>query len=875
MDPGRWQRIDALLSAALERQTQERASFVAQACQGDEELREHVERLLRAHQDAGNFLESSPSDAASAIAAARVDSTLSEEANTFVKPTPSSGPAGPEKVDSVRLGRHIGPYRVLDEIGHGGMGAVYRAVRDDDQYQKVVAIKLVRGGFGSDLVIERFKAERQILANLEHPNIARLIDGGATEEGWPYFSMEYVEGEAIDRYCTSRNLSVRERLELFRTACSAVHYAHQRLVIHRDLKPSNILVTADGSPKLLDFGIAKLLDPEAGEAAAATLLPAMTPEYASPEQVKGESITTATDVYSLGILLYELLAQRRAYELKSRSAAEVARVVCGVEPARPSTVAPRVVAKQLSGDLDTIVLKALRKEPARRYASVQELSEDIRRHLEGLPVSARGDGFAYRTGKFVTRHRYGVAALTLIILSLAGGLFETSRQKRRAEQRFNDVRKLAKSFLFDFDDLLKNLPGTTKARELAVRRAQEYLQVLEADARGNTALQAELATAYEVLAAIQDGSDGGLGNVAGALTSWNKALELREAIAAATRSDLNSASSLAQTLRNRAGTRFRLGDPHASNDTRRAVGILEPLVSAHFEPRAARILAATYLSASAEPLRRREFQEGLADRRKAVELWEKLAAAEPKNAELQRDLALGYKYLGATLEVNSQRAMARELYQKAVAIDSARLQAEPANARAKMDLSFSQGSLAYCLYRMGDGAGALEQYRKALALREDVAAADPANAFPRISMARAHLKIAEILRHSEQPEQALAAALKASEIVADHVRANPANANDRDLLAEIYTEIGDCEAVTARAPSTPMKQRLDHWRSARSAYLKSEEIRGALLKEGKLRRPDSDDPKRNEKGLARCDEALAPVTSLPTQAPPSAKQPRF
>ena len=310
MTPERWQRVKDLFETALAQEPAARAVFLAGAAPDDPVLAEEVLRLLASDAKAGAFL-STPPGATSLGLASRAAFT-------------------------VPVGRHIGPYRILAEIAQGGMGAVYRAVRDDDQYQKQVAIKLVRGGMGPDLVIERFKAERQILANLEHPNIARLIDGGATEEGWPWFSMEYVEGRPIDAYCVSRGLSTRQRLELFRTVCSAVQYAHQRLVIHRDLKPRNILVTDDGTPKLLDFGIAKLLSTEAGHGATLTGSGLMTPEYASPEQVRGHLITTTSDVYSLGVLLYELLVGTRPCEIRGGTPEEILHAICETEPVRPS-----------------------------------------------------------------------------------------------------------------------------------------------------------------------------------------------------------------------------------------------------------------------------------------------------------------------------------------------------------------------------------------------------------------------------------------------------------------------------------------------------------------------------------------------------------
>ncbi|MGZ5004605.1 MAG: protein kinase domain-containing protein [Chthoniobacterales bacterium] len=338
-------------------------------------------------------------------------------------------------------GRQFGSYQIMREIGRGGLGAVYLAARADDEYRKQVAIKLVRRGLDTEDILRRFRNERQILAQLDHPNIARLIDGGTTDDGLPYFVMEYVNGQPINGYCDANALSTTERLTLFRKVCSAVTYAHQNLVIHRDLKPSNILVTQDGEPKLLDFGIAKLLS--AGDELFTQTIPAlrvMTPEYASPEQIKGDKIMTTSDVYSLGVLLYELLTGQQPYRLKTRTPEQIARAITEQEPERPSTVLADNQQseignpKSLRGDLDNIVLMAMRKEPARRYASVGQFSEDVRRHLTGLPVVARKDTVAYRTSKFVNRHRIGVAAAALVLLSLVGGIVATLIQVRTASR---------------------------------------------------------------------------------------------------------------------------------------------------------------------------------------------------------------------------------------------------------------------------------------------------------------------------------------------------------------------------------------------------------------------------------------------------------
>ena len=357
------------------------------------------------------------------------DSQASSETSNYAPPAANLAP-------SIE-GQRFGAYQVIREIGRGGMGAVYLAARADDQYKKRVALKILRADVNAQEVLSRFRHERQILASFDHPNIAGLLDGGSTPNGEPYFVMDYVEGTPIDQYCDSHSLTVAERITLFRQVCSAVQYVHQNLIVHRDLKPSNILVTPDGVPKLLDFGIAKILKPEM----MATMVNAtraedrvMTPAYASPEQVRGEPITTASDIYSLGVVLFEIFTGRRPYRVKSNTAHELARVICDEEPDKPSTAItktdrgtaqptarveelsrkrstePDRLERRLKGDLDNILLKAMRKEPQRRYASVEQFSEDLHRHLANLPVSAHEDSLRYRTEKFVRRNVIPVTA---------------------------------------------------------------------------------------------------------------------------------------------------------------------------------------------------------------------------------------------------------------------------------------------------------------------------------------------------------------------------------------------------------------------------------------------------------------------------------
>ncbi len=445
------------------------------------------------------------------------------------------------------IGRRLGPYRIVGEAGRGGMSEVFKAVRDDQQYEKQVAIKLLKAGLDTDSLLRRFKAERQILAQLSHPNIAHLLDGGATEDGAPYLVMEYIEGKPIDAYCDERQLGVNERLDLFRSLCSAVHYVHQHLMVHGDLKPGNVLVTEQGVVKLLDFGIAKLLSPTptAGrEEPRATTFLALTPEYASPEQVRGEPISTASDVYSLGVLLYRLLAGDLPHKATGSTTWALAQQICEQDPAPPSVTAEQATtgygrfAKTLRGELDNVVLKALKKVPEERYPSAEQLAEDLRRYLRGFPVAARPDTTSYRVRKFAQRHKSAAVAAGLFVAALIAGIITTSWQahradveRLRAERHLNDVRELTSVYLADVYDAVAYLPGGTKARKLLVENSIKYLAGLEREAQDSPQLQRDLAVAYDRLGDVQgDYIGANLGDTQGALDSYRRALNLRRGL---------------------------------------------------------------------------------------------------------------------------------------------------------------------------------------------------------------------------------------------------------------------------------------------------------------------------------------------------------
>jgi len=574
MKAERWRQIREVFERAVAFNGMERSGFLDQACSADPELRREVESLL--------------------LYEGRTDTGFLNIPAVALLETVPAAPLGN------RAGRRLGVYQILEEIGHGGMGEVYRACRVDGQYEQQVAVKMVRGGYDTRLILERFRHERQILATLDHPNIARLLDGGTSEDGIPYLVMELIEGEPIDQFCEKHKLSISERLTLFLQVCAAVQYAHGHLVVHRDIKPGNILVTGTGVPKLLDFGIAKILGLAAGS--QTTLVNPLTPEYASPEQILGEAITTATDVYSLGVVLYQLLTGQSPYGSAPRSPTELLRAITEMEPARPSLIVQRAermstdsagalgqpstakLSRRLRGDLDTIALKALRKEPRHRYASVEQLAEDIRREIEGLPVAARKGSWAYRALKFLRRNRIGVTAAALLGLAIVAGVAATIREsriaaanERRAERRFNDVRQLANSLIFEIHDSIQSLPGATPSRKLLLDRAVQYLDKLSQDASGDVDLQRELAWAYERLATVQgDTTQSNLGHVSAAEESHRKATALFETIARANPHNVSDQLNVAAAYR--MGAFFDIFVPTGREKIDRALAASDPLM---------------------------------------------------------------------------------------------------------------------------------------------------------------------------------------------------------------------------------------------------------------------------------------------------------
>jgi len=808
----RWQQVKQALHEALLRPAAERGAFLARIGRDDAALEREVSSLLAADEEAGSFI---------------IEPALAKGDASSVLDRYLGGPKW--------AGRRVGAYLLLREIGHGGMGAVYLGTRADDEYQKQVAIKVIRSTFDSADVERRFRHERQILANLDHPNVARLIDGGSTEDGSPYFVMEYIDGLPIDAYCNTNHLSIEARLAVFRSVCAAVHYAHQRLVVHRDLKVNNILVTAGGVPKLLDFGIAKLLGADSQTAdRTLTVMRVMTLESASPEQVRGEPVTTSTDVYALGVMLHRLLTGRGPYEGATTISHDLARAICDEEPRRPSEVVtdPRA-ARRLAGDLDTIVLKALQKDPVRRYGTVEQFADDIGRHLAGRPVLARPDTLGYRANRFVKRHRRAVAGATLLLLSLVGGTIATAwqahvaqQERTRAERRFNDVRRLANSFLFEFHDAIEHLPGSTRARELVVQRALEYLDSLSKESGHDASLERELAASYERVGDVQGLPHGSnLGDTAGALRSHRTALTMRQKIADAHPSDPTIQRELKMTSDHLVSILAATGDKKGADEyQRKSLAIAEMLYARNPGGIAERrSMAIAYHTAGERAVDLGDWPASREAFTKESAIFDALLSSDPGGGRARRDAALACKKLGAVLEKMGDRTAALAKYRRAATLDEARTVANPNDREAQLDLSFDYASIGYTLSTTGDTAGSLENYEMALARRRQVADADPSDVYAADAVARAHLSIGHVLQNAGRLSEAVQQFQRALDIAAKRHTADAVSGAAAERLAQVLNALAGAYAAQAAAATNPIEI-TRHWQDTRASSRRALEL---------------------------------------------------
>ncbi len=871
MEPDRWQQVERVYHAAMESGKETCAELLDRECLGDPALRAEVESLLKYAERPAAFLESPAVE----VMARELAEDL--RAQSVVKNF--------KMVDA-----RIGQYRIVGKLGAGGMGDVYRAVRADDQYEKQVAIKLVREGLDSESVYNRFRQERQILASFEHENIARLIDGGSTEEGHPYFVMELVEGEPIDEYCDRCKLGLAARLDLFQKVCSAVQYAHQRLVVHRDIKPGNILVTADGVPKLLDFGIATILNTDADfrkSALTVTAMRVMTPQFASPEQLRGAIMTTATDIYSLGVVLYRLLTGCFPYRISSSSPYDLSHAICEVEPEKPSTALEHLkrvsvnssegdhvstdwighcrgtsaekLHKMLCGDLDQILLKALRKEPQRRYASVHAFAEDLRLYTLGLPVSARRDTFSYRSGKFIRRHKLSLAATAAVGMLIIAGALAIVReaqiarmQEARAERRFDDLRKLTDSLIFEFHDSIEHLPGSTTARELVVRRALEYLDEISAEGNNDPATLRDLAAADQrigrVLAEELAPHLGGTGSLNQARQLFEKSFAIRQKLAKANPTDQSAQVDQLESMQYLAAVNHQLGDIdralaiqqqrlqmaerlstiHDSEDMKSEVPIalngiaVEEFFLGDYDAAVAyerRSLAKSQVLLRADPNdywgRRRvavslfwigtplyyagRFKEAAVEERRSLAAWEKLAADYPNNTSPQRNVAEENNELCRSLAYSGAVSEFSAHCMKAIAILGGMVKSDPKNVQAISDFASVIGSMGVALYAVHRPDAALRWHERALALYKDVATRDPESINNTSDYAVNLIYLGRIEAHRHHPAVARKHVQAATEMLQALARRSP-----KDHLVSVALQEANAVAQALPNDSVPI-----------------------------------------------------------------------
>ena len=769
MNAPAWGEIKSVLADVLEADPTTRPALLDRLCGIDTELRRAVESFLALQTQADALFESHALPAVAVLTAPDV------------------------------LPETIGPYRIEREIGRGGMGIVYLGERADGQYRKQVAIKVITAPWRDAGLERRFQRERQILAQLEHPGIARFLDGGATADGRPYCVMEYIQGLPLIVWCQERRLGVPARLRLFLEVCDAVSYAHQRLIVHRDLKPGNILVTNDGTARLLDFGLARMLaaSGEPGDDLTITGIPLMTPAYASPEQVRGELYTVSGDVYSLGVILYELLAYKRPYRVANTSYLEIARAICEQEPTPLSEAAgDDRLRRALAGDLEKIVSKAMAKDPQVRYASVDEFAADVRRHLEGRPVHARPATFAYRAGKLFRRHNVAIPAgalAAILILAAAGvALFEA----RRAERRFQDVRGLAHAVIFELHDAIAKLPGSTAARELLVRRALDYLENLSREASGDPGLAREVALGYEKIANVQGNlGESNLGLVTAAAASYQKSEAILARLAAAAPADISLRQDQLRVLYELAINTAGKGDyPNAMRMAKRSVEMAESVVRERpGDKEALMSLVAAKSSLAGVLTDQQDYAAATALREQVLELT--------RSAGVQGyNLAIAYKRLGALYGVMGRLEDARKQYEEARRIDEARVAAAPQDPRPKLDLSFDFSDLGWVHGRLRDYAAALASHRRALGLREDVASADPDNYRAAVTVATSVNRIGEVLHEMGDFAGAVIQQQRAIELYAALARKPGMEWRVLTDQAEVHADLAETYKAMAQRP---------------------------------------------------------------------------
>ena len=785
-------RIEAIFSEALAAPSEERNALIEARSNGDQELAAEVASLLKACE---------------------VEESLTASRQLAPKAGRETGAES----------KAIGPY-VLDRLlGRGGMGAVYLAHRADGQFEQQVAIKLIDLPLATGQFRDRFRQERQILAGLQHPFIARLLDGGVTASGDLYLAMEYVDGVPIHRFCAEKHLTEAQRLTLFLRVCEAVEFAHQNLVVHRDLKPDNILVADDGTPRLLDFGTAKLLSPTLavpGSELTREGYQSFTPQYASPEQVLGNPITTASDTYSLGVLLYLILTGAMPYDLKEFTTAEMLRAICEESPRRPSQATG--ADDRLDADLEAILLKALRKEPRERYLTAEQLASDIRAYLGGQPVAARQGTLRYRTCKFARRNRLALAGAAFLAVTLVAGVAGVAWQarvadaeRRKAEARSADLRLLSNSLLSELDEAIKQLPGSTGVQKLLVTRVLEHLDRMAQDAQGDRLTRLDLVDAYVRLGNIQGNPyDQNLGDPDGGLSSLDKAIALAEPLAPDGSSDQKALRALAIAQESRSEILF------GTARTQEAIVSMQASVKTYDRSIETPGVSANLICdvASAYGTLGDELGQtgtaSLADTaaalkafRKSIALDDRALGIDPNFVRAKRGLSINQMKIG-NVEMETDPALALKDFQTAMERADALPKAEQENLSTLRMRAMLMRKKANALVQLGEYSKATELFTQVARIHQYFVAADSQDL-----RALADLEVIlndEALGFETAAEPALAAAggdrrlslatdeqllIRTAEIIDKMLKQDPSNENWRTVQADAQVRLATVQSL--------------------------------------------------------------------------------
>lgn len=814
----RYNKITEIFLEALEYKDLEREVFLLKVCGSDSELIREVKKLIKNSENSDIFLEN-PLIQANSLLTNLLEKTQLEKL----------------------IGQKIDKYTIIRKIGQGGMGVVFEAIRNDAPNSKPIAIKILPSYTNTKSTIARFYLEYQIMANLEHSYIARLLDRGSTDNGLPYLAMELVDGQPIDEYCQSQKLNITQRLKLFCKVCTAIQYAHLNLIVHRDLKPSNILVTSDGTPKLLDFGIAKIIKNEGlynDIDLTETGLKIMTPAYASPEQVLGQPITIAVDIYALGILLYKLLTNHLPYNITNRTPKEIEKVICELVPLKPSIMVQnpqnkdinvikenKKLVKNLIGDLDNIVLMALRKEPERRYSSVQQFTQDIQNYLDGFPVIARRDTFKYRVSKFIQRNFIYLSISTLLIILVTGGVTGTLWQARKAEQervkrtlqsqllatqselaatRSKDIRDLTTALLFKYNDSLEKIAGSTALREEMINEALKYLDRLSKQPNMDLELQREIALAYQRVGDIQGRPFRiNTGNTSAALESYRKSLVFFEELAKVNHSDLRVQAELSIALERMGEILDRIGNTDLAISYYEKVRyIREKIFNLNKEDRENNYSLASCYTKIGDVLQSTgDFIGAMGFYCKALKIHKELVSQEPNNEKFSRGLAVIhtrfivlYEAIDNLIIQNINNAtITSEVIQKSLYYNQLITENAKNTLAKKKETPFLQSELAGCymqnsiiLRKTGQIKQAIVLLKEAISMLSKLVVDDPSNKQYTFLLADAYRELGKVEFENRNIKQAVSVYNKAEQIYQKLLSNDPSNIRVQRYLAEIY-----------------------------------------------------------------------------------------